>query len=260
MQSPSARQNSASSSLPTRRDAMKAVSVVVGSATGGRRWRARCPERRTFRRRQGISLRPRRRGWSKRFPSRIIPADKDPGAKDARVVVIHRPAVGRTVRATPGSVSRRPSRLAGDMPQAVRQAFRSSALGRPNESPGLARSGTGAEGALEVAHLHASSSIWCWSTPSRASMEARRMAEIAITSAFRCSVWTVRIGRGGIEIRAASRNLERNRRVPNRHVNALVVGAGAGGGVVAKELAVAGLSVVLLEPRAVDSLRRTWRQ
>ena len=35
--------------------------------------------------------------------------------------------------------------------------------------------------------------------------------------------------------------------MPNRHVNAVVVGAGAGGGIVAKELAVAGLSVVLLE-------------
>ncbi len=33
----------------------------------------------------------------------------------------------------------------------------------------------------------------------------------------------------------------------NRHVNAIVVGAGAGGGVVAKELAVAGLSVILFE-------------
>ena len=33
----------------------------------------------------------------------------------------------------------------------------------------------------------------------------------------------------------------------NKHVNAIVVGAGAGGGVVAKELSVAGLSVVLLE-------------
>jgi len=32
-----------------------------------------------------------------------------------------------------------------------------------------------------------------------------------------------------------------------RHVNAVVVGAGAGGGIVAKELAEAGLSVVLLE-------------
>ncbi|HSM49566.1 MAG TPA: GMC family oxidoreductase N-terminal domain-containing protein, partial [Draconibacterium sp.] len=33
----------------------------------------------------------------------------------------------------------------------------------------------------------------------------------------------------------------------NKHVNAIVVGAGAGGGIVAKELAVAGLSVVLFE-------------
>ena len=33
----------------------------------------------------------------------------------------------------------------------------------------------------------------------------------------------------------------------NKHVNAIVVGAGAGGGVVAKELSVAGLSVVLFE-------------
>ena len=31
------------------------------------------------------------------------------------------------------------------------------------------------------------------------------------------------------------------------HVNAVIVGAGAGGGIVAKELAEAGLSVVLLE-------------
>ena len=33
----------------------------------------------------------------------------------------------------------------------------------------------------------------------------------------------------------------------NKHVNAVVIGAGAGGGVVAKELATAGLSVVLFE-------------
>ena len=33
----------------------------------------------------------------------------------------------------------------------------------------------------------------------------------------------------------------------NKHVNAVVVGAGAGGGVVAKELSTAGLRVVLLE-------------
>ena len=32
-----------------------------------------------------------------------------------------------------------------------------------------------------------------------------------------------------------------------KHVNAVVVGGGAGGGIVAKELAEAGLSVVLLE-------------
>ena len=33
----------------------------------------------------------------------------------------------------------------------------------------------------------------------------------------------------------------------NKHVNAIVIGAGAGGGVVAKELSVAGLTVVLFE-------------
>ena len=33
----------------------------------------------------------------------------------------------------------------------------------------------------------------------------------------------------------------------NKHVNAIVVGAGAGGGIVAKELAVNGFSVVLFE-------------
>ena len=36
----------------------------------------------------------------------------------------------------------------------------------------------------------------------------------------------------------------------NDHVNAIVIGAGAGGGVVAKELAVNGLSVVLIEREA----------
>ena len=35
--------------------------------------------------------------------------------------------------------------------------------------------------------------------------------------------------------------------MPSTHVNAIVVGAGAGGGIVAKELATAGLSVVLFE-------------
>jgi choline dehydrogenase-like flavoprotein len=33
----------------------------------------------------------------------------------------------------------------------------------------------------------------------------------------------------------------------NRHVNAIIIGAGAGGGVVAKELSTAGMSVVLFE-------------
>ena len=33
----------------------------------------------------------------------------------------------------------------------------------------------------------------------------------------------------------------------NQHVNAIIVGAGAGGGVVAKELSTAGMSVVLFE-------------
>ncbi|MCX6627364.1 MAG: GMC family oxidoreductase [Candidatus Solibacter sp.] len=41
-----------------------------------------------------------------------------------------------------------------------------------------------------------------------------------------------------------------------RHVNAVIVGAGAGGGVVAKELAAAGLSVVLLERGKWHSARR----
>jgi hypothetical protein len=36
-------------------------------------------------------------------------------------------------------------------------------------------------------------------------------------------------------------------RMANKHVNAVIVGSGAGGGVTAKELAVAGLSVVLFE-------------
>jgi choline dehydrogenase-like flavoprotein len=37
------------------------------------------------------------------------------------------------------------------------------------------------------------------------------------------------------------------KRKANRHINAIVIGAGAGGGIVAKELAAAGLSVVLFE-------------
>ena len=44
----------------------------------------------------------------------------------------------------------------------------------------------------------------------------------------------------------------------NKHVNAVVIGAGAGGGVVAKELAAGGLTVVLIRTRKMAYLRRTW--
>ncbi len=36
-------------------------------------------------------------------------------------------------------------------------------------------------------------------------------------------------------------------KMANKHVNAVVIGAGAGGGVVAKELATGGLTVVLFD-------------
>lgn len=42
-------------------------------------------------------------------------------------------------------------------------------------------------------------------------------------------------------------NANEKKRMKNKHVNAIVIGAGAGGGVVAKELACAGLTVVLFE-------------
>ncbi|MFO1476196.1 MAG: NAD(P)-binding protein [Verrucomicrobiota bacterium] len=44
-----------------------------------------------------------------------------------------------------------------------------------------------------------------------------------------------------------------------KHVNAVVIGSGAGGGVVAKELSTAGLDVVLLERGAQPAPRRNAR-
>src|SRR5690348_15088458 len=64
-------------------------------------------------------------------------------------------------------------------------------------------------------------------------MEARATAATATSPAGR--FWAFRRFRSGDGGR------------PMRKVDAVVIGAGAGGGVVAKELAVAGLSVVVLE-------------
>lgn len=99
MQFPCGGKNPASDSLPTRRDAIKAVSVVVGGTLTGvgrgkliagidespaGEWRFFTPDE--ARLVEAVS-------------EQIIPADQDPGAKDARVVVfIDRQLVGPYTR------------------------------------------------------------------------------------------------------------------------------------------------------------------
>src|SRR5690242_607046 len=76
--------------------------------------------------------------------------------------------------------------------------------------------------------------------PCRASTATRGMAAIAISSVGAC--WASRRSRCADAIGMISA-----KKAPMRKVDAVVVGAGAGGGVVAKELATHGLRVVLLE-------------
>ena len=246
MQSPSAGEKSSANSLPTRRDAIKVASVVVGGAlagVGGGMLIARSDDIQTG---AWHFFTPDEARLVEAISEQIIPADKDPGAKDAGVVVfIDRQLVGPY---TSYQMAYRDGLRA--LQETCRRQFDKpfDALGWNDQTKVLALLEAGrAQKNFGSRPRATSSSIWCWSTPSRVSMEARRMAVIATTSATRCSVWTVLTGQVRIEVQAASGNFSRNSRVPNRHVNAIVVGSGAGGGVVAKELAVTGLSVVLFE-------------
>src|SRR5262249_41961688 len=78
-------------------------------------------------------------------------------------------------------------------------------------------------------------------------------ASTTIISRFRFEVRAESISTTPCHGRLACRNAvgtaapQKEPHMPNRHVNAIVVGSGAGGSVVAKELAVAGLTVVLFE-------------
>ncbi|MGA2258815.1 MAG: gluconate 2-dehydrogenase subunit 3 family protein [Thermoguttaceae bacterium] len=94
MQYPSADENSTSDSLPTRRDAIKVLSAVAASALtgGGLAVGARnddIPADATH------FFTPDEARLVEAVSDQIIPADKDPGAKDARVVLfIDRQLVG----------------------------------------------------------------------------------------------------------------------------------------------------------------------
>ena len=86
MQYPSTGENSASGSLPTRRDAMKVLSAVAASAlAGGGRdasaWSDDSPAAATH------FFTPDEVRLVEAVSEQIIPADKDPGAKDAKVVL-----------------------------------------------------------------------------------------------------------------------------------------------------------------------------
>ena len=249
--------NSTSDSLPSRRDAIKVLSARCGKRANRRRARL-----------SPGTMTTRQAGKTRFFTQdeaqlveaiseQIIPADKDPGAKDARVVIIHRQAVGRT------RMHNTRKRIDEVSAPCRKRALSSSAslsklsLGTTKRKswPRLKRDEL--RGKFGNRPAARSSSISYWNTPNRASTAVRSTAETTITSASKCSVWTTIIPRFQSEVRASHSsvrqadpnfaNFERNRTVPNRHVNAIVVGSGAGGGVVAKELAVAGLTVVLFE-------------
>ena len=95
MQSPSAGEKSSANSLPTRRDAIKVASVVVGGAlagVGGGMLIARSDDIQTG---AWHFFTPDEARLVEAISEQIIPADKDPGAKDAGVVVfIDRQLVG----------------------------------------------------------------------------------------------------------------------------------------------------------------------
>jgi gluconate 2-dehydrogenase gamma chain len=94
MQPPSAGENPVSRRLPSRRDALKAVSVVVGGALtgagGGILWCQAVDAVTTWH-----FFTPDEARLVEALSEQIIPADKDPGAKDAGVVFfIDRQLVG----------------------------------------------------------------------------------------------------------------------------------------------------------------------
>ena len=77
---------------------MKAVSVVVGGALAGVGGGVASARNEESRRRQGISLHPMRRGWSKRFPSRLSPPITIRRQDAGVVVFIDRQLVGPYAR------------------------------------------------------------------------------------------------------------------------------------------------------------------
>ena len=99
MPSPSAGENSASNSLPTRRDAIKVVSVVIGGALAGVGGGMRIARSDDIQTGTWHFFTPAEARLVEAVAEQIIPADKDPGAKDAGVVVfIDRQLVGPYTR------------------------------------------------------------------------------------------------------------------------------------------------------------------
>jgi len=99
MPTPSAGGNSAANSLPTRRDAIKVASLVVGGAlagVGGGMLSGRVDDIQAG---KWHFFTPDEARLVEAVSEQIIPADKDPGAKDAGVVVfIDRQLVGPYAR------------------------------------------------------------------------------------------------------------------------------------------------------------------
>jgi gluconate 2-dehydrogenase gamma chain len=99
MQFPAAGGNSASNSLPTRRDAIKVVSAVVGGAIAGIGGAKLTGGNDDIHTGKWHFLTPDEARLVEALFEQIIPADKDPGAKEAGVVVfIDRQLVGPYAR------------------------------------------------------------------------------------------------------------------------------------------------------------------
>ena len=177
----------------------------------------------------------------------IIPTDQDPGAREAGCVVyIDRQLVGPhqrfadRYRAGLASLAATCQALHGKPFEELSSAEQIKLLEK-------LETGQAPKEHWKIVSVLENSSSWFAITPCRASTAARATAATRITPATACSAWIIPTSSGRTVTAAVLEPLHPGAPMALPHVNAVIVGAGAGGGIVAKELAEAGLSVVLLE-------------